>query len=115
MMVILLDWDTNATNSSKIDFNDGVVAASPLQPPNLGPGVVGWIVLEHKQDNHITSQRIPHSTSSLESVTPSLGTPTLTKTDEFLENFQTPSDPPWQNVKKAKCQKDDVKMTKFQK
>ena len=53
-------WDywieiTNAADSSKVDFSDGImIGSSPLQGSNLGPASVGWIVLEHLQTSKIS-------------------------------------------------------------
>ena len=45
--VFLFEIEITNAKSSKIDFSDGVVGSVVLQGSNLGPGVVGWIVLEH--------------------------------------------------------------------
>ena len=59
---------TNATQSSKIDFSGGVVGSAVLQGSNLGPGVVGWIVLEHLQTSKTSHHQSKNSTQYLISV-----------------------------------------------
>ena len=51
MMMMVINWIeiTNATGVIKVDFSDGVDGSFLLQGSNLGPGVVGWVVLEHLQ------------------------------------------------------------------
>ena len=51
MMMMMINWIeiTNATGIIKVDFGDSVGGSFLLQGSNLGPGVVGWVVLEHLQ------------------------------------------------------------------
>ena len=65
--VSFFDWIeiTNATESSEVDFSDGVVGSAVLQGSNLGPGVVGWIVLEHLQTSKTSHHQLKNFTQYL--------------------------------------------------
>ena len=65
--VSFFDWIkiTNATESSEVNFSDGVVGSAVLQGSNLGPGVVGWIVLEHLQTSKTSHHQLQNSTQYL--------------------------------------------------
>ena len=65
--VSFFDWIeiTNATESSEVDFSDGVVGSAVLQGSNLGPGVVGWIVLEHLQTSKTSHHQSKNFTQYL--------------------------------------------------
>ena len=64
MMMISIEI-TNATKSSKVDFSDGVPGSRVLQRSNLGPGVVGWVVLEHLQTSKTSHHQSKNSTQYL--------------------------------------------------
>ena len=59
---------TKATESSEVNFSDGVVGSAVLQGSNLGPGVVGWIVLEHLQTSKTSHHQLKNFTQYLISV-----------------------------------------------
>ena len=65
-----MDKWINATESSKVDFSDCLPGSFTLQGPNLGPGVVGWIVLEHLQTSKTTHHQSNNSTQYLVSIVP---------------------------------------------
>ena len=65
MMVINWIEITNATGVIKVDFSDGVHGSFLLQGSNLGPGVVGWIVLEHLQTSKTSHHQLNNSTQYL--------------------------------------------------
>ena len=68
--VSFFDWIeiTKATEKSEVDFSDGVVGSAVLQGSNLGPGLVGWIVLEHLQTSKTSHHQLKNSTQYLISV-----------------------------------------------
>ena len=76
MMMMVINWIdiTNATESSKVDFSDGVPGSAVLQGSNLGPGVVGWVVLEHLQTSKTSHHQSKNSTQYLISVSPIVAT-----------------------------------------
>ena len=67
----IFDWIdiTNATDSTKVDFSNGVTSTSCSKLPNLCPGVCRWTEEKHLQTkarHHTISQRILNNTSSLQ-------------------------------------------------
>ena len=64
-IVMILIEITNRTDSSKVDFSDGVPGSRVLQRSNLGPGVVGWVVLEHLQTSKTSHHQSKNSTQYL--------------------------------------------------
>ena len=78
-IVMILIEITYRTDSRKVDFSDGVLAAAVLQRSNLGPGVVGWIVLEHLQTSKTSHHQSKNFTHYLIS-----GTLTITTSDDHL-------------------------------
>ena len=67
MMMMVINWIdiTNATESSKVDFSDGVPGSAVLQGSNLGPGAGGWVVLEHLQTSKTSHHQSKNSTQYL--------------------------------------------------
>ena len=70
MMMVVITWIeiTNATGIIKVDFGDSVGGSFLLQGSNLGPGVVGWVVLEHLQTSKTSHHQSKTSTQNLISV-----------------------------------------------
>ena len=56
---------TTATGVIKVDFGDGMAGSFLLQGSNLGPGVVGWVVLEHLQTSKTSHHQSKNSTQYL--------------------------------------------------
>ena len=65
MMVINWIEITNATGVIKVDFSDGVAVSCLLHCPHLGPGVGGWVVLEHLQTSKTSHHQSKNSTQYL--------------------------------------------------
>ena len=61
----LVEITNRSTDSIKVDFSDCVVGSAALHCPNLGPGVVGWIVLEHLQASRTSHHQSKNSTQYL--------------------------------------------------
>ena len=67
MMMVVINWIeiTNATGVIKVDFSDVVAGSFLLQGSNLGPGVVGWVVLEHLRTSKTSHHQSKNSTQYL--------------------------------------------------
>ena len=67
MMMVVINWIeiTNATGVIKVDFSDVVAGSFLLQGSNLGPGVGGWVVLEHLQTSKTSHHQSKNSTQYL--------------------------------------------------
>ena len=67
MMMVVINWIeiTNATGIIKVDFSDGMEGSFLLQGSNLGPGVGGWVVLEHLQTSKTSHHQSKNSTQYL--------------------------------------------------